>query len=51
MARIASIASLVIIGVIIADLVTHASGVTQATNAVSSGVVRPSLNALLGATS
>ena len=51
MARIASIASLVIIGVIIADLVTHAQGVTQATGAVSSGVVRPSLNALLGATS
>ena len=48
MARIASIASLVIVGVIIADLVTHASGVTAATNAASTGIIQPSLNALLG---
>ena len=48
MARIASIVSLVVIGVIIADLVTHASGVTAATNAAGKNIVQPSLNALLG---
>ena len=48
MARFASIATLVIIGVIIADLVTHADGVVKATNAASSGIIQPSLNALLG---
>jgi hypothetical protein len=48
--RIASIASLVVIGVIVADVLIHPSG----TNAASQGVVgveKPALNALLGSTS
>lgn len=48
--RIASIASLVVIGVIIADVLIHPSG----TNAASQGAVgieKPALNALLGSTS
>jgi hypothetical protein len=48
--RIASIASLVVIGVIVADVLIHPAG----TNAASAGVVgveKPALNALLGSTS
>jgi hypothetical protein len=47
MARFASIASLVVIGVIIADILTHPQGVKAASSGIT-GVVRPSLNALLG---
>jgi hypothetical protein len=45
--RIAAIASLVVIGVIVADILTHPAG----TNAASAGIIgieRPALNALLG---
>lgn len=47
MARIASIVSLVIVGVIIADVLTHADGV-KAASAGFAGIERPALNALLG---
>ncbi|MEI6045041.1 MAG: hypothetical protein WCS37_11870 [Chloroflexota bacterium] len=47
MARIASIASLVIIGVIIADVLTHPQGVKAASAGII-GITKPSLNALLG---
>ena len=50
MARLASIASLVVIGVIIADVLIHPQG-TQAASAGVQGVVKPSLNALLGSPS
>jgi hypothetical protein len=45
--RIAAITSLVIVGVIIADLLTHPQGV-QAASAGITGIERPALNALLG---
>lgn len=48
--RFAAIASLVVVGVIIADVLIHPAGV----NAASSGAVgieKPALNALLGSTS
>ena len=47
MARIASIASLVVIGVIIADILTHPSGVAAASKGVST-VTGQSFGALLG---
>ena len=48
--RVASIVSLVVIGVIVADVLIHPAG----TNAASQGAVnveKPALNALLGTTS
>ena len=50
MGRIASIASLVIIGVIIADIIANPTG-TAAASAGVTGIVKPSLNALLGKSS
>ncbi len=47
MARIAAIASLVVVGVIIADLVVHASGTAQVLGATQY-VTQPAFNALLG---
>jgi len=46
-ARIASIVSLVIVGVIIADVLTHAQGVQAASQGFTS-IETPALNALLG---
>ena len=47
MARIASIAALVIMGVVVADILTHPAGVKSASQGFI-GVERPALNALLG---
>ena len=47
MARIASIAALVIMGVVVADILTHPAGVKAASSGFI-GVERPALNALLG---
>ena len=47
MARIASIASLVVIGVIIADILTHPTGVAAASKGIGT-VTGQSFNALLG---
>jgi hypothetical protein len=47
MARVAAIASLVVIGVIIADLVKNAAGTSQVLGATSY-VTQPAFNALLG---
>jgi len=51
MARIASIASLVIVGIIVADIVTNASQVATATKAFGGSILRPSINGLLGVSS
>ena len=48
--RIASIASLVVVGVIIADILIHPAG-TSAATAGATGIEKPALNALLGSTS
>ena len=45
--RFAAIASLVVIGVIIADVLIHPAG-TAAASAGVTGVEKPALNALLG---
>jgi len=45
--RIAAITSLVIIGVIVADILTHPAGVNAASSGIT-GIERPALNALLG---
>jgi hypothetical protein len=50
MARIASIAALVVIGVIIADILIHPTG-TQAASAGTASIEKPALNALLGSPS
>jgi len=50
MARIASIVSLVIVGVIVADILTHPQGVAAASSGATS-ISKPALNALLGHTS
>jgi hypothetical protein len=47
MAKFASIASLVVIGVIIADILTHPSGTKAASSGIA-GVETPALSALLG---
>lgn len=47
MSRIASIATLVIIGVVIADVLTHPQGVASASKGFA-GIEQPALNALLG---
>lgn len=47
MARIGSIISLVTIGVIIADVLTHPQGVAAASSGFT-GIEKPALNALLG---
>ena len=49
MARIASIAALVVTGVIVADILIHPAGVTAASSGFA-GIEKPALNALLGAT-
>jgi uncharacterized membrane protein YvbJ len=51
MARIASIASLVIVGIIVADIVTNASKVASATQSFGGSILRPSINGLLGVSS
>lgn len=48
--RIAAITSLVIIGVIIADIIANPSGTAAASKGIT-GVEVPALNALLGAKS
>ena len=48
--RVASIASLIVIGVIIADVLIHPAG-TAAASQGAVGVETPALNALLGTTS
>jgi len=45
--RIASIVTLVVVGVVIADILTHPQGV-KAASAGFAGIERPALNALLG---
>lgn len=47
MSRIASIVTLVIIGVVVADVLTHPSGVSAASKGFA-GIETPALNALLG---
>jgi hypothetical protein len=47
MARIASIAALVVVGVIIADVLTHPQGVSAAASGARL-IEKPALNALLG---
>jgi hypothetical protein len=47
--RIAAIASLVIVGVIVADILIHPAGTAAASSGIV-GVEKPALNALLGAT-
>jgi len=47
MSRLAAIASLVVIGVIIADLVTHSAGTAQVAGSTQY-IEKPALNALLG---
>lgn len=49
MARIASIAALVVTGVIIADILIHPAGVAAASTGAQ-GIEKPALNALLGVT-
>lgn len=48
--RIASIAALVIGGVILADIIANPAGTAAASNGIT-GVEKPALNALLGKTS
>jgi len=50
LARGAAIASLVVVGVIIADILIHPAG-TQAASQGATNIEKPALNALLGATS
>ena len=45
--RIAAIGSLVVVGVIIADIITHPAGTTAASGGIV-GIEKPALNALLG---
>ena len=47
MGRIFAIASAVVVGVIIADVLTHPDGVRAASAGIV-GIERPALNALLG---
>lgn len=47
MSRIASIASLTIIGIIIADVLIHPQGVAAASKGFA-GITTPAFNALLG---
>lgn len=47
MSRIVAIGSLVVIGVIIADILIHPSG-TAAASSGAVGIEKPALNALLG---
>ena len=47
MSRIVAIGSLVVIGVIIADVLIHPAG-TAAASAGATGIEKPALNALLG---
>jgi hypothetical protein len=47
MARIFSIAALVIGGVIVADILIHPTGTTAASSGIQ-GIEKPALNALLG---
>lgn len=47
MSRIVAIASLVVVGVIIADILIHPSG-TAAASTGAVGIEKPALNALLG---
>lgn len=44
---IAALASLVVVGVIIADILTHPTGTQAAANATST-ITKPAFNALLG---
>ena len=48
--RIASIAALVVAGVIVADILTHPAGTAAASGGIV-GIEKPALNALLGSTS
>ena len=50
MARIASIVSLVVVGIIVADILTHPAGVSAA-SAGATSISKPALNGLLGQTS
>lgn len=48
MAKIVALASLVIGGVILADIITHGSETAQAAQGVGSGLINPAYSALLG---
>ena len=48
--RIAAIASLVVVGVIIADIIANPKGTAAASSGIAN-IEKPALNALLGATS
>lgn len=50
MARLFAIGSLVVVGVIVADVLIHPSGTAAASTGIQ-GIEKPALNALLGATS
>ena len=45
--KLAAITSLVIVGVIIADILTHPAGTAAASNGIT-GIEQPALSALLG---
>ena len=47
MSRIASVVTLIVIGVVVADILTHPAGVKAASSGFS-GIEKPALNALLG---
>jgi hypothetical protein len=49
-ARGAAIASLVVVGIIIADVLIHPTGTAAASSGVQ-GIEKPAINGLLGATS
>lgn len=48
MGKIISLAALVVGGVILADIITHGSTTANAARGIGSGIVNPSLDALLG---
>jgi hypothetical protein len=48
MAKFIALASLVVGGVILADIITHGSQTAQAAQGIGSGLVNPALGALLG---
>ena len=48
MSRFWSLAALVVGGIIVADIITHAGQTAQVTNAVGSNVIQPSIRGLLG---
>ncbi|MGH9071874.1 MAG: hypothetical protein ACRDX8_12085 [Acidimicrobiales bacterium] len=50
MAKVAAIATLVIMGIIVADVIIHPAGTKAAATGIST-ITKPAYNALLGSTS